>query len=451
MSVGTLGLTDADAPLPDAPSDEPQYDVLAEQSVVGSMMLSREAVDDVTDIMSPTDFYFPKHEIIGKAIATLAARNAPTDIIATTNELKESGQLSLAGGEAYLHELTGAVLTAANAGYHATIVKGHAVRRRLVESGTRIVNMGRSSEGEPHELVERARTELDGVISVKRSKLRMIGENFMPLIESLNVEPTYISTGWESLDKLIGGFGPGELIVVAARPGSGKSIFLLQAAAHLAHTGMVAFSSLEMTEESLQLRLLAQYGPVHMSNLRKHTLNRDDWQRIAEARARVQAAPIFVDETPGVTLAQIRSHARAVGRRGKLAAVCVDYLQLVVGEGQSRQEVVGHVAEGLKALAKDLQVPVIAAAQLKRAGVGRGRQLPTLDDLRESGGIEQAADVALLMDRDKDKTPRDLQVIVAKSRNGEQGKFTLDWQAEFARLNDKRWTPLGLFSETEMQ
>lgn len=435
---------------PDDIESAPAHDVLAEQSVVGAMLKDRDAVDDVMEIMLPADFYLPKHETIAVAIARLASKSLPTDSVAVLDELTKTGELARAGGLAYVLSLPDMVPVTSNAGYYAEIVKKLAVKRRLVEAGMRIQGMGNASEGEVDQLVENARAELDKVVVTKRSKLRMIGDGFLELIEHLDTPPTYMPTPWESLDKLIGGLGRGELVVVAARPGSGKTIALLQMAAKSAHEGMVALSSLEMTEQALQLRLLAQYGPVHMTALRKHTLTKDDWKRVAEARARVQAAPIFVDDTPGVTLAQIRGHVRSVARRGMVAGVFVDYLQLVRGEGQSRQEVVADVAEGLKSLAKDLDVPVVAAAQLKRATVGRGRQLPTLDDLRESGAIEQAADVVLLFDRDKDKTPHDLTVVVAKNRNGEQGKFTLQWQAEFARLRDKKWTPTALLSETEI-
>lgn len=438
---------DEDAPPPDeSPAAEPQYNMLAEQSVLGGMMLSTSAVEDVIDVMLPSDFYQPKHEIIALAIGNLHGRNEPTDVIAVTSELARTEKLTRAGGAAYLHELTSLVPTASNAGYYADIVKELAVKRRLVATGLRITAMGNASEGDVEQLVDRARTEIESVLTGKRRSLRMIGDSFTVLVDQLAEKPTYAPSPWESLDKLIGGLAPGALYVLAARPGAGKSIAALNIAAHMAHQGMVSFSSLEMTEMELQKRLLAQFGPVHMTQLRNHTLSDDDWKRVAEAKARVQGAPIFVDETAGVTVAHIRSHAKSVGRRGKLAAVVVDYLQLVKGDGQSRQEIVGTVARHLKDLAKDLDVPVIAAAQAKRAGERRGaRTLPGLDDLRESGDIENAADVVILMDRDKEKAPGDLKMIIAKNRHGELGQFTLQWQAQFARLRDKKWTPSGLF------
>lgn len=435
-------------------NDRVQWDLLAEQSVLGGMLLDNRVIDDVIQAVRPSDFYQPKHELIAKAIGTVSNRNEPADAITVAEELRRTSQLERAGGAAYLHQLTSIVPTAANAAHYAGTIRQLAVKRRLVEVGMRITAMGEASEGAVEDLVEKARAQLEAVSTGAPATLRMIGDTFDDLVDQLDEKPTYAASPWESLDKLIGGLAPGSLVVLAARPGGGKSIALLQIAARLAHDGVVALSSLEMTEAELQKRLLAQFGPVHMSALRNHQLTDDDWKRVVEAKRRVQGAPIFVDERPGVTMSDIRAHARAVARRGKLAAVAVDYLQLVHGEGESRQEVVGSVAEGLKALAKDLQVPVIAAAQLKRLGDRRAsggkRTLPTLDDLRESGGIEQAADVVILMDRDKERTPNDLQMVVAKNRHGESGRFTLQWQAQFSRLLDKRWSPTALIEETEL-
>lgn len=442
-----------DTPPPeDDRGPEVAWSLEAEQSVLGGMMLSTAAVDDVMEVIKPKDLWEPKHEQIALAIGALVARNEPTDVLAVVEELRRTGNLRKAGGAAYLHTLTSLVVTPANAGYYADTVKHLARKRRLTDAGMRIEAMGRATEGDIDELLERAQAELATVESGRKSKLRAIGETFMDLIQDLETKPEYQPSPWESLDKLIGGFAPGALYVVAARPGSGKSIVALQAAAKLAHTGVVAFSSLEMTELELQKRLLAQYGPVHMTQLRNHTLNKHDWANVAAAKARVEGAPIFVDDTAGVTMSQIRAHARAVARRGDLAGIVVDYLQLVEGgDGDSRQERVSSVSRGLKQLAKDMSVPVIAAAQLKRSGAQRGgRALPTLDDLRESGAIEQDADVVLLLDRDREKKPDDLTVIVAKNRHGESGKFTLQWQAQFARVMDKQWTPTALYDEREM-
>lgn len=437
----TYELTDERPPDEDG-VPEPVHDYLAEQCVLGAMMLDRDAVDDVMSVMLPSDFYFPKHEVIGRTIAALAKRGDPTDWVAVTDELRKSGELEGAGGVGYVVGLPDVVPTASNAQFYADIVKKFAVRRRLVEAGIRIQAKGNSTEGEIEDLVESARAELDQVIVSRKARVSMAGDRILPLIESLEGKPSYLPTPWESLNKLIGGTSPGELVVVAARPGSGKSLALLQWAAANAHQGMVPFSSFEMNEDALVLRLISQYAEVHMTDLKNHSLSDQAFRRIADARVRLQGAPIFIDEARGAGLSQVRAHARMVQRRGRLAGVFVDYLQLVQAEGKDRNQQVGAVSGGLKSLAMELQVPVIAAAQLRRASDKR-RALPTLEDLRESGSIEQDADVVLLFDRDKEKRPNWLTVVVAKNRNGDQGRFDLRWEAHFARLRDKEWSPLG--------
>lgn len=444
--------TDADAPPAEGGHVEEQWDKIAEQSVLGGMMLSPLAVDEVMQLLRPSDFYAPKHELIALAIGSLRSRNNPTDPVAVTEELRRTERLTKAGGAAYLHELTSIVPTASNAGFYARALRDLSVKRQLVQVGMTIKSMGYASEGDVEDLVKRARHDLDAITVGRASKVRPIGDTLFDLIGTLDEKPRYYSSPWESLDKLIGGFAPGGLYIFGARPGSGKTICALQAAAHLAHKGVVAFSSLEMAEAELQLRLIAQYGPVHQTFLRNRTLTADDKKRVFEAWQAIKGAPIYIDDTAGVSMSQVRTHARTVSRHGKLVGVVVDYLQLVRGGlGDTQQERIADVAHELKALAKDLDVPVIAAAQLKRAGDrSRGRKLPDLDDLRESGAIEQDADCVILLDRDKEKSPRDLTVVVAKNRHGETGRFSLHWQAEFARVNDKKWTPSGLFEEAEV-
>lgn len=445
-----LGEFGYDAPPADDPGDRTApHNVLTEQSVLGGMLLSATAVDDVAEVMRPTDFYLPKHETIADAILALRARNDPTDVIAVTDELTSAGNLTRAGGAEYLHTLTGLVPTAANAGYYAAIVADLAVRRRLVEGGTRIVQMGYSSEGHVEELVSNAQAEVDDVLQARRVSVRAIGATLGATHAGLAEPPVYLPTPWESIDKLIGGFAPGSFYVVAARPGEGKTNWVLQASAKLARTGLVAFSSLEMTEQELQVRLLSQFGEVSMTSLRRHALSSDEWERTAQARKALSAAPIFIDESEHATVASVAAHARAVSRKGQLAAVIVDYLQLLDGEGTDRRVVVDNIAKGLKQLAKRLQVPVIAAAQLNRGERGRGRErpLPTLRDLREAGGIEANADVVLLLHRDAERKPNLAKVIAAKNRHGTTGVVSLWWQGEYSRLQDRRWSPTAMFDD----
>lgn len=454
--------TDADAPTEDGvtPDRLPPHHLLAEQSVLGAMMLGvgdrdRDLIDEVAETLYPDDFYFPKHVEIARVIVALHRTGAPTDVIAVTDALEKVGKLRHAGGADYLHTLTGIVPTAANAGYWATIVAEKAVMRRLVDAGTRIQQMGYASEGDAIALVTRAEAEVDAVARRRKVTVRAVGETLTDMLTQLEQPATYLPTPWPSLDSLIGGFERGNLYVFAARPGGGKSIAVLQASTRLARRdgGAVAFYSLEMTTAELQQRLVAQFGGIQLGSLRSRTLTDLDWKLAADARVKLLDAPIYIDDTAGVTIADVRAHARAVARRhGSLAAVVVDYLQLLRGEGRDRQEIVSNNAEALKHLAKDLDVPVIAAAQLKRAGAERRgkRQPPGMDDLRESGGIENNADVIVLQHRPEDDRDA-IELIVAKNRHGAQGRFTLRWQGQFARLMDPRqWAANpGLFDREE--
>jgi replicative DNA helicase len=420
---------------------EEQFDLDAERQTVGSMLLSASAVWDVIDVLQPADFYQPKHELIVRAAAALAMRSEPTDVIAVGDELERTGNLQRAGGPAYLHELTGSVLTAANAGYYAEIVKHKAIRRRLVAAGTRIVQMGQDPVGDTAQLVDLAQSELELVGQAARVEVRPVGDTLDALIDSLGVDPTYLPTPYTALDDLIGGFEPGGLYIVGARPGSGKTIVGLQAAARLAREGVVAFVSLEMGEAQLQMRLLAQYGDVNMRALRSHKLSDEDWANIAIARKRFQEAPIFIDDHSN-TLEQIRSYVRSVARKGTLTGVVIDYLQLIEGSGgrdSTRQEQVAAVSRALKKLAKSLNVPVIALSQLTRDPEKRATRTPVLSDLRESGAIEQDADVVMMLDYTADTN--EFWVHVVKNRHGQQGKFRLIWEGHYARLKNYEWSP----------
>lgn len=449
-------LTDTDAPTEDDGGDRtPPHSILAEQSVLGSMMLSTDVVDDVMAAMAGSDLYGSKHEVLWDAIMGLHWQGQPTDVVAVTEELTKRGHLQRAGGANYLHTLTGVPTTAANADYYAGIVAEKAVLRRLVAAGTRIVNMGYASEGEPDVLVSSAQAEIDQVISVGRKTVRRVGDTLMATVVELDEPATFLPTPFQSIDKLIGGFAPGSLVVVAARPGAGKSNFVLQVARRAAWHGLVAFASLEMTEKELQLRLISQKGEVSMTSIHRHSLIEDEQKRVAWARADLQEAPIFIDESEQATVASIANFARAVQRKGtatsKLEMIVVDYLQLVDGEGQNREQIVGNVAKSLKQLAKRLQVPIVVAAQLNRGERGRGRELPlpTMRDLRESGGIEANADVVLLLHRDTERFPDKVRVIAAKNRQGTTGVVTLRWQGEYSRMVDRPWSPTLDMEETE--
>ncbi len=437
---------DEDAPDEGPPGREVPWSLIAEQSALGAMLLSRDAVEDVMAAVQPDHFYLPKHELIARAIGALVGKNHPVDVITVGDALQEAGALSKVGGAAYLHELAGIPTTTTN----AELVKNAARRRTLIEVGTRLVNRGFASEGTVDELEDSARRELEAATSHAGRSVRRVGEAFRSIIDSLEAKPEFYPTPWGSIDRLIGGFAPGSLNVVAARPGQGKTIALLQIAAKLARSGMVAFNSLEMTEQELGVRLISHFGEVHMQSLRNHTLTQIEWKRVAEAVHAAGEAPIFINDAGAQTLSSIRQHARAVARRGKLTGIAVDYLQLVHGEGPDRRVVVDATSRGLKQIAKDFNVPVIAAAQLSRPQQSRGGPVePTLASLREAGGIEQDSDVVMLLHRDADKRPHDIKFIVAKNRHGELGSVKLDWQAHFARFLDKRWSPSDVLDGTD--
>lgn len=422
---------------------EPQ-DLDAEKSVLGAMMLSQTAVWDALSILQPDDFYGPKHALVFTAAAALAQRNEPVDAISVADELGRTGELERAGQASYMHELTAFVPTAANAGYYAAIVRQKAVKRHMIAAGTRIVQRGFAEEGEALEALEAGRADLDRVVRGAVTDVSPVGWAYDHVVDFLGKQPRTVPTPWPVLDDLMGGLRPGALYVIGARPGDGKTLAGLQIAQRLASNGPVAFSSLEMSQDELMQRIISNRAGVHMSTLGRHSLTQTDWERVATVRSEIVNLPLFVDDRSGVTITHIKSFARSVSRKGDrpIAGVVVDYLQLVSGtdSAQKRFEIVSEVSRQLKIMARELGCPVVALSQLNResAGVGKLRRAPSLADLRESGSIEQDADVVLLLQRqvEKDGQPADrLDVHVAKNRHGRTGRRTLLWQAQFARLS----------------
>ena len=423
----------------------PPHDLQAEQSVLGGMLLSKNALDDVIRVVRGRDFYVPKHELIFDAGLALYSHGEPTDVVAVADQLIKGGLLDKAGGVDYLHMLTSIVPTAANAGYYATIVSEKAVLRRLVEAGTRIAQMGYDGVGEPGDLVTAARAEVEDVAAEQSGSLQSVGEAFDYWAQELEAAPTYVETPWRELNGMLGGLRPGRFYVIGARPSEGKSIMALQLAHRLAYAGPVAFSSLEMSRNEMITRLVSMRSNIHMSTLGSHGLSAEQWTRVSKVRQEVLELPLVIDDRSGVSVDAIGAFARGVARRGPLAGVVVDYLQLVAGQrGRDRHEVVGEISRRLKVMARELGCPVIALSQLNRDSVGKGRRAPTLSDLRESGSIEQDADVVLLLQRplDRDGLPTDeLYVHVAKNRHGPTGMKVLQWEGKFSRVVTRSWMP----------
>jgi replicative DNA helicase len=430
----------------------PPHDLLAEQSSIGGMLLSKDAVADVIESARAVDYYIPKHEVIFDAILSLYSHGEPTDVIAVTDELTKTGLLSRAGGAEYLHSLTSLVPTAANAGYYAAIVAEKAVLRRLVEAGTRIVQMGYASEGEVTDLVNSAQAEVYNVAGGVQT------EDYVPLTDAIGTaideieaakgrdgQMTGVPTGFAGLDSLTNGFHPGQLIIVAARPALGKSTLALDfcRAASVKYNQTAAFFSLEMGRAEIAMRLLSAESSVPLQNMRKGTVDSRDWTTIAQTRGRINDAPFFIDDSPNMTLVEIRAKCRRLKQQHNLKLVVIDYLQLMTSgkRVESRQQEVSEFSRALKLMAKELQVPVIALSQLNRGPEQRADKKPQISDLRESGSIEQDADMVILLHREaayEKDNPRqgEADFIVAKHRNGPTDTITVAFHGMFSRFVD---------------
>ncbi len=433
-------------------------DQQAEQSVLGGMLLSQDAVADVFEYVGSHDFYAPKHELIFSAIYSLYGRGEPTDVITVTAELTRTGNLVRAGGADYLHSLTSVVPTAANAGFYAKIVQEKAVLRRLVEAGTSIAAMGYTNEGEVEDLVNQAQAEIYAVGSSAFS------EDYVPLNVSLEAaveeielaqkrggEMSGISTGFYELDKLTHGLHGGQLIILAARPGVGKSTLALDFARHAAikQKAPVLFFSLEMSRAEIALRLLSAEADVRLQNMRGGTVGQDEWKKLAHARGGLNDSPLFIDDSANLTLVEIRAKCRRLASSLGLKLIVIDYIQLLTSgkKVESRQQEVSEFSRSLKLLAKELNVPVIAISQLNRNSEQKTDKKPEISHLRESGSLEQDADVVILLHREdmgvKD-SPRagEADIILAKQRSGPTDTVAVLFQGAYSRfMNMSKKTP----------
>lgn len=431
----------------------PPQDVAAEQSVLGGMMLSKDAIADVIEVLRDSDFYRPAHEIIFDVITDLYGRGEPADAVTVAAELTKRAELGRIGGAGYLHTLIAGVPTAANAGYYARIVRERAILRRLVDAGTRIVQLGYGADGgEVDEIVNTAQSEIYAVTERRASEdylpLRDIIPGTMEEIElnsSRDGKMVGVPTGFRDLDNLTGGLHPGQMIVIAARPAVGKSTIGLDIArsASIKHNMASVIFSLEMSRNEIAMRMLSAESDVELNSLRKGIRNDDEWTAIAATMGRISDAPLFIDDSPNMAMMEIRAKCRRLKQRHDLRLVVIDYLQLMSSgkRVESRQQEVSEFSRSLKLLAKELEVPVIAISQLNRGSEQRSDKRPQVSDLRESGSIEQDADMVILLHReevyDKD-TPRkaEADVIVAKHRNGPTADLVVAFHGHKARFVD---------------
>jgi replicative DNA helicase len=451
----SMALAPVSSPAPPENAVPPQ-NLEAEESVLGAMLISPGAIAAVSEILDAGDFYREAHAKIYKAALHLYGQNEPVDAITLTNELEQRGELEAVGGRVRLHELARLVPATANARHYAEIVRENATLRGLIRAGGEIAQLGWEREGEPTELVARAEQlvfelaerRADGELVLFKDTLVEAFERISHLYES-GAEVTGLPTGFKELDRITAGLQPANLVILAARPSMGKSGFALEIANHVAvEVGKpAAFFSLEMSRQEVAQRLICSRGRVDSNAIRSGRLTKEDWQKLTKACADLEGAPLFVDDTPGLSLLELRARAQTLKRREPdLAVVVVDYLQLMTTgtKEESRLQEVSKISRDLKALAKDLDVPVVALSQLNRSPEQRHDKRPVLSDLRESGSIEQDADVVMFLYReeyyDRDQTDPDKQgkaeVIVAKHRNGATDSFEVNFIGRYVKFTN---------------
>jgi replicative DNA helicase len=432
----------------------PPQNLEAESSVLGGILLENEAVNQVLELLRPEDFYRESHRKVFRAIVELSDRSEPVDLITLSDFLKNRGELEAVGGTAYLASLADFVPTAANITHYARIVREKSILRSLISTATEIATRGYEEQGNVEEFLDSAEKVIFD-ISEKKIKASFVAVGDMIKDTLKTVEKLYdrkemvtgVPTGYNDLDKLTAGLQPAELIIVAGRPGMGKTAFALNIAANAAFTGAgVAVFSLEMAKEQLVLRMLCSEARVDSSKVRSGYLGERDFPQLAKAAGRLHEAPIYIDDTPAISVLELRAKARRLvrDRSKKIGLIIVDYLQLMRGMGtaSNREQEISEISRSLKALAKELSVPVIALSQLNRRVEDRSDRRPMMSDLRESGAIEQDSDVIIFIYRDEvynksDESKKGLaEIIVAKQRNGPIDTVTLTFLNEYTRFEN---------------
>ena len=437
----------------------PPHDLDAERAVIGAMLVSETAVAVVAERLAAEDFYSEVHRIIYGAMMRLYSRGEPIDQLTLTNELRSVNEFERIGGRPYVFQIVESVPTAANAGRYADIVRGKALLRAIIDVGSRITEDALREPEDVSEALDSAEQLVYGVSNrTLREHLAPVSElapGALEMIQRLyeqEGEVTGVETGFEDLDRLTTGFHKSDLIILAARPAMGKTAMALNAIWHASGEKKmpVAIFSLEMSKEQLVQRLISQTTRIPAQALRSGNVKAEDWPKLVRGVAEVSRAPIWIDDTAGVTLMEIRAKVRRLASQLNVAGemplslVVVDYLQLMVGgearnRAENRQQEIAEISRGLKVLARDLDVPVLAIAQLSRAVEARHDKRPLLSDLRDSGAIEQDADMVMFLYRDEyynsDSDDRGIaEVIVGKHRNGPTGKVQLAWMEQYTKF-----------------
>ncbi len=435
----------------------PPQNIDAEKSLLGAVLIDEETLADISEHVTPKDFYDKRHATIFGGMMRLYEKHKPVDLLTLTDELKKKDELDMIGGSAYLTELTNYVPTAAHAEAYAEMVAQKAVRRRLIKASGEISEMGFDEDTTTQELLEKAEAELFSVSdqSLKQDlvSIETILTDSFDRMEELHRNKGAlrgVRTGWRDLDNMTAGLQRSDLIILAARPAMGKTTLVTNLAYNVATIAKqsVLFFSLEMSKEQLVDRMLADASGVDAWNIRTGNLSDEDFGKLSEAMGEMAEAPIYLDDTPGLSVLEMRTKARRAAHDHPLGVIIVDYLQLMQGSGRdngNRVQEVSEISRGLKLIARELNVPVVALSQLSRTVENRSPQIPQLADLRESGSIEQDADIVMFIYREayyNPETEREnvTDLIIAKHRNGPVGKVELYFHPERLRFMslDKR-------------
>lgn len=428
----------------------PPHDMRAEQSVLGAMILDKEAILDIVEIIKGEDFYRQGHQVIFNAIMALYEKNEPVDMVTLGDALTSEDTLDTIGGIEYLNDLTTEGIITTNAKYYAKIIEEKSMLRRLIHASTEILDMGYSTETAESvlELAEKSIFDIsqkknrDGFASIKEILIETYEEIEKAYASEGSI--TGLSSGFRDLDAKTSGLQRSDLILIAARPSMGKTAFSVNLCQNIAtqnEGASVAIFSLEMAKAQLVQRMLATQAGVGLGKIRNGDLAPEDWAKLASASAPLSQAKVYIDDTPGITVMEMRAKCRRLKMEQGLDLIMIDYLQLMSGggKGDNRQQEISEISRGLKGLAREMDCPVIALSQLSRAPELRADHRPILSDLRESGAIEQDADIVMFLYRDEyyfnDSEKKGIgEIIIAKQRNGETGTVELAWLGDLVKF-----------------
>lgn len=443
----------------------PPQAVDIEASVLGAMLIEKEAISKAVETLQEDAFYKPAHAAIFRAMIALFDRSEPVDLITLTEELRRRGDLDRIGGEVYLTQLTSNVTSAANVEFHAHIVLEKSLMRQLISASTEVMQKAYSEQEDALGLLDQAEARIFDISEqrMKKSFVTMSAavHKTMDVLQSIHGSHsgvTGVASGFTDVDNLTGGFQPSDLIIVAGRPSQGKTAFVLSLArnASVVHDAAIGFFSLEMSAQQLVMRLMCAEARVDAHKVRTGRLPEDEWKKLSTSVGRLYKAKIFIDDTPGLGILELRAKARRLKAEHNIGLIVVDYLQLMQGprSAQSREQEISAISRSLKGLAKELNIPVIALSQLNRAVEARTDKKPALADLRESGAIEQDADVVMFVHRpemygieaeDGEPTEGLAEIIIGKQRNGPVDTVKLQFIKQYARFENRLQFPREQF------